>query len=155
VTGNDADRFNFKVPTIRNVEYTYPYFHDGQAKTLEESVDIMGQLQLGRHYTEEEIAKIVAFLKTLTGDMPDIKLPMLPPSSNETPRPDPFIAECEPVHLSADQYRVHATYARSVLRGSSFPREAYGQGIQRSTRSGCTTIPIPNRTTICFDVRTG
>ncbi|HRQ48008.1 MAG TPA: cytochrome-c peroxidase [Rhodocyclaceae bacterium] len=90
VTGNDADRFNFKVPTIRNVEYTYPYFHDGQAKTLEESVDIMGQLQLGRHYSDDEIAKIVAFLKTLTGDMPDIKLPMLPPSSNETPRPDPF-----------------------------------------------------------------
>jgi len=90
VTGKDADRFTFKVPTIRNVEYTYPYFHDGQAKTLEESVDIMGQLQLGRYYTEEEIAKIVAFLKTLTGDMPQMQLPMLPPSSNETPRPDPF-----------------------------------------------------------------
>lgn len=90
VTGNDADRFSFKVPTIRNVEYTYPYFHDGQAKTLEESVDIMGQLQLGRYYTEEEIDKIVAFLKTLTGDMPQIQLPILPPSSNETPRPDPF-----------------------------------------------------------------
>jgi cytochrome c peroxidase len=90
VTGDDADRFTFKVPTIRNVEYTYPYFHDGQAKTLEESVDIMGQLQLGRHYTDEEIDKIVAFLKTLTGDMPQILLPILPPSSNETPRPDPF-----------------------------------------------------------------
>jgi len=90
VTGDDADRFSFKVPTIRNVEYTYPYFHDGQAKTLEESVDIMGQLQLGRHYTDEEIDKIVAFLKTLTGDMPQIQLPILPPSSNETPRPDPF-----------------------------------------------------------------
>jgi len=90
VTGDDADRFTFKVPTIRNVEYTYPYFHDGQAKTLEESVEIMGQLQLGRHYTDEEIDKIVAFLKTLTGDMPQIQLPILPPSSNETPRPDPF-----------------------------------------------------------------
>jgi len=90
ITGNDADRFNFKVPTLRNVEYTYPYFHDGQAKTLEEAVDIMGQIQLGRHYTQDEIAKVVAFLKTLTGDMPQITLPMLPPSSNATPRPDPF-----------------------------------------------------------------
>lgn len=90
ITGDDADRFSFKVPTLRNVEYTYPYFHDGQAKTLEESVDIMGQIQLGRHYTEEEIDKVVAFLKTLTGDMPSLTLPMLPPSSNDTPRPNPF-----------------------------------------------------------------
>ena len=90
ITGNDADRFSFKVPTLRNVEYTYPYFHDGQAKTLEEATDIMGQIQLGRHYTEEEIDKIVAFMKTLTGDMPQLMLPMLPPSSNDTPRPDPF-----------------------------------------------------------------
>nr|MBL8454810.1 c-type cytochrome [Zoogloeaceae bacterium] len=90
ITGEDADRFTFKVPTLRNVEYTYPYFHDGQAKTLEESVDIMGQLQLGRHYTGEEIGKIVAFLKTLSGDMPQMMLPMMPPSSNDTPRPEPF-----------------------------------------------------------------
>jgi cytochrome c peroxidase len=90
VTGNDADRFNFKVPTLRNVELTYPYFHDGQAKTLEEAVDIMGQLQLGRYYSQDEIAHIVAFLKTLTGDQPQITLPILPPSSNATPRPDPF-----------------------------------------------------------------
>ncbi len=90
ITGDDADRFSFKVPTLRNVEYTYPYFHDGQANTLEESVDIMGQIQLGRHYTEEEIDKIVAFLKTLNGDMPNLTLPILPPSSNDTPRPNPF-----------------------------------------------------------------
>lgn len=90
ITGEDADRFTFKVPTLRNVEYTYPYFHDGQAKTLEESVDIMGQLQLGRHYSGEEIGKIVAFLKTLSGDMPQMMLPMMPPSSNDTPRPEPF-----------------------------------------------------------------
>ncbi len=90
VTGNDADRFNFKVPTLRNVEMTYPYFHDGQARTLEEAVDIMGQLQLGRHYSEVEIGQIVAFLKTLTGEQPQIMVPILPPSSNATPRPDPF-----------------------------------------------------------------
>ena len=90
VTGVDADRFNFKVPTLRNVELTYPYFHDGEARTLEEAVDIMGRLQLGRTYSEGEIGSIVAFLKTLTGELPQIAMPILPPSSNETPRPDPF-----------------------------------------------------------------
>lgn len=90
VTGEDADRFNFKVPTLRNVEMTYPYFHDGEAATLEEAVDVMGRLQLGRRYSEGEIGNIVAFLKTLTGAQPRLTLPILPPSSNATPRPDPF-----------------------------------------------------------------
>ncbi|RFA29388.1 cytochrome C biogenesis protein CcsA [Alkalilimnicola ehrlichii] len=90
VTGKDADRFSFKVPSLRNVELTYPYFHDGAADTLEEAVDIMGRLQLGRVYTEEETAQIVAFLKTLTGEQPRIQLPILPPSGPTTPRPQPF-----------------------------------------------------------------
>lgn len=90
VTGKDADRFMFKVPTLRNVELTYPYFHDGAAATLEEAVDTMGRLQLGRTFSKEENAKIVAFLKTLTGKQPEFKLPILPPSTNETPRPKPF-----------------------------------------------------------------
>ncbi|MFO8153149.1 cytochrome-c peroxidase [Thioalkalivibrio sp.] len=90
VTGKDADRFSFKVPTLRNVEYTYPYFHDGEARTLEEATDIMGRLQLGRVYEEQEIDQIVAFLKTLTGEMPEVTLPILPPSSNVTPAPDPY-----------------------------------------------------------------
>ena len=90
VTGKDADRFNFKVPTLRNVELTYPYFHDGEAATLEQAVDTMGRLQLGKQFTADENASIVAFLKTLTGDQPAFKLPQLPPSSNTTPRPKPF-----------------------------------------------------------------
>lgn len=90
VTGKDADRFMFKVPTLRNVELTYPYFHDGAAATLEDAVDTMGRLQLGRTFSKEENAKIVAFLKTLTGKQPEFKLPILPPSTNETPRPKPF-----------------------------------------------------------------
>jgi cytochrome c peroxidase len=90
VTGKDADRMNFKVPTLRNVEMTYPYFHDGAANTLTEAVDIMGRLQLGKKYTKEENAKIVAFLKTLTGDQPAFALPILPPSTDKTPRPTPF-----------------------------------------------------------------
>lgn len=90
VTGKDADRFNFKVPTLRNVELTYPYFHDGEAETLAEAVDVMGRLQLGRTFTDKENAAIVAFLKTLTGDQPNFALPILPPSTDATPRPTPF-----------------------------------------------------------------
>ena len=90
VTGNDADRFRFKVPTLRNVELTYPYFHDGEAATLSQAVDIMGRLQLGRKFTPEEDAQIVVFLKTLTGDQPAFDLPILPPSTDKTPRPTPF-----------------------------------------------------------------
>lgn len=90
VTGVDADRFSFKVPTLRNVELTYPYFHDGAVNTLTEAVDIMGRLQLGRHFSDEENANIVAFLKTLTGEQPEIVLPILPPSQDNTPRPIPF-----------------------------------------------------------------
>ena len=90
VTGKEIDRFSFKVPTLRNVEMTYPYFHDGAADTLTQAVDVMGRLQLGRTFAPEENAKIVAFLKTLTGDQPSFTLPILPPSSDATPRPTPF-----------------------------------------------------------------
>jgi cytochrome c peroxidase len=93
VTGKDDDRFNFKVPTLRNVELTYPYFHDGAANTLPEAVDIMGRLQLGKTFTKDENAKVVAFLKTLTGDQPSFALPILPPSSDKTPRPQPFASK--------------------------------------------------------------
>ena len=90
VTKDEADRFNFKVPTLRNVELTYPYFHDGEAATLTQAVQTMGRVQLGKAFTADETAKIVAFLKTLTGDQPSFKLPLLPPSSDATPRPAPF-----------------------------------------------------------------
>ncbi|MBB5048814.1 cytochrome c peroxidase [Rhodopseudomonas rhenobacensis] len=90
VTKAEADRFNFKVPTLRNVELTYPYFHDGEAATLTEAVETMGRIQLGKTFTPEENSKIVAFLKTLTGDQPDFKLPILPPSTDKTTPPKPF-----------------------------------------------------------------
>lgn len=90
LTGIDADRFKFKVPTLRNIELTYPYFHDGEAETLHEAVDIMGRLQLGRKFTGEENEKIVAYLKSLTGDQPSFILPILPPSTDSTPKPKPF-----------------------------------------------------------------
>ncbi|MBL8572314.1 MAG: cytochrome C biogenesis protein CcsA, partial [Hyphomicrobiaceae bacterium] len=90
VTKEEADRFNFKVPTLRNVEMTYPYFHDGEAATLTQAVDVMGRIQLGKKFTDKENAQIVAFLKSMTGDQPDFKLPILPPSTDKTPVPKPF-----------------------------------------------------------------
>ena len=90
VTGKDADRFKFKVPTLRNVEMTYPYFHDGAAKTLSDAVETMGRIQLGKKFSNKENAEIVAFLKTLTGDQPSFLLPILPPSTDKTPPPKPF-----------------------------------------------------------------
>ncbi len=90
VTGKDADRFKFKVPTLRNVELTYPYFHDGEAQTLTEAVDTMGRIQLGKKFSAKENAQVVAFLKTLTGDQPSFQLPILPPSTEKTPVPKPF-----------------------------------------------------------------
>lgn len=90
VTGKDADRFKFKVPTLRNVEMTYPYFHDGEAATLTEAVEVMGRLQLGRNFEKADIDQMVAFLTTLTGEQPSFVLPILPPSTDQTPRPVPF-----------------------------------------------------------------
>ncbi len=90
ISGRDQDRMTFKVPMLRNVELTYPYFHDGAVWSLEESVAIMGDLQLGKRYTEQEIKDITAFLKTLTGDQPKIEYPVLPPSGPNTPKFDPW-----------------------------------------------------------------
>lgn len=90
VTGVSTDRMRFKVPVLRNVELTAPYFHDGKAKTLEEAVDTMVWVQLNRRFTAEGRDKVVAFLKTLTGKQPDFPLPQLPPSGPTTPQPQPF-----------------------------------------------------------------
>lgn len=90
ISGRDQDRMTFKVPMLRNIELTYPYFHDGAVWTLEESVQIMGDLQLGKRYTKQEIDDITAFLKTLTGDQPKIEYPVLPPSGPNTPKFDPW-----------------------------------------------------------------
>jgi cytochrome c peroxidase len=68
-TGLEADRFVFKVPSLRNVALTAPYLHDGSAKTLEEAVDVMFKYQLGRTPDPQDVAAIVKFLKTLTGEL--------------------------------------------------------------------------------------
>jgi cytochrome c peroxidase len=88
VTRDPADRMVFKVPILRNVELTAPYFHDGSRWTLAEAVDVMAEHQLGSTLTRTENAQLVAFLKTLTGDQPRVTYPVLPPSVPETPKPE-------------------------------------------------------------------
>jgi cytochrome c peroxidase len=68
VTGDEADRHVFKVPSLRNVALTAPYFHDGSVQTLEGAVDVMFRYQLGRTASSGDKAAIVAFLKTLSGE---------------------------------------------------------------------------------------
>ncbi len=68
VTGLERDRYKFKVPSLRNIELTYPYFHDGTAGTLEKSVQVMAKYQLGAELAQNEVDAITAYLKTLTGE---------------------------------------------------------------------------------------
>jgi cytochrome c peroxidase len=75
VTGRAEDRNVFKVPSLRNVALTAPYFHDGSAATLEEAVAIMGRYQLGRELTRDETTALVAFLNSLTGERPAVLQP--------------------------------------------------------------------------------
>lgn len=78
VTEDPGDKYVFRVSPLRNVELTYPYFHDGSAATLEEAVSVMGQSQSNRTFNDEEIEQMVAFLKTLTGEFPTVTHPSLP-----------------------------------------------------------------------------
>jgi cytochrome c peroxidase len=70
VTHNEADRFVFRVPSLRNVARTAPYLHDGTQKTLPEAVQVMAKYQLGRNLDDEQVAQIVAFLESLSGPDP-------------------------------------------------------------------------------------
>ena len=70
VTKRENDKGYFKVPTLRNIAQTAPYFHDGRTSDLSEAVRLMANYQLGRKLSDEEVKKIVAFLKTLSGKLP-------------------------------------------------------------------------------------
>ena len=91
VTGNPNDEFAFKVPVLRNVELTAPYFHTGKVWDLDASVAVMGEAQLGKEFTESELAQITTFLGSLTGDQPDVDYPVLPVHTADTPQPDPWV----------------------------------------------------------------
>ncbi len=90
VTKKESDMYVFKVPSLRNVARTYPYFHDGSVWDLRKAVRIMAKVQLNKELTDEQIDYIVAFLRSLTGEIPKeaLELPVLPPSTDETPKPD-------------------------------------------------------------------
>ncbi len=88
VTKDEKDKYVFKVPLLRNIALTAPYFHDASAWSLSEAVSVMAAYQLGVTITADETGKIVAFLQTLTGDQPSIVFPILPPSGANTPKPN-------------------------------------------------------------------
>jgi cytochrome c peroxidase len=89
VTQASGDKMMFKVPTLRNVSETGPYFHDGSAATLEQAVSMMARYQLGLELQADEVAAIVSWLGSLRGELPKdlIQAPPLPPSTNATPGP--------------------------------------------------------------------
>ncbi len=89
VTGDEADAYVFKVPSLRNVALTRPYFHSGAVWELEEAVRIMARSQLGAALADDEVRAITAFLESLTGRQPEVAYPVLPPSADWSLRPDP------------------------------------------------------------------
>lgn len=89
VTKGDNDWLYFKVAQLRNVAMTGPYFHNGSVATLQAAVSEMAQYQLGKKLSGEQVESIVAWLKSLTGELPVdyIKEPQLPNSTSRTPKP--------------------------------------------------------------------
>jgi len=89
ITKNLSDKYVYKVPGLRNVDVTGPYFHTGAVWDLRKAVAVMGEVQLGQKLNDGEIDKITAFLKSLTGRQQEVTLPILPPSVASTPRLQP------------------------------------------------------------------
>lgn len=87
ITGKSSDDYFFKVPTLRNIARTAPYFHTGSEQDLAKVVDVMAKAQLGQTLTGPETDQIVAFLGALTGDQPHIESPQLPASDAKSPLP--------------------------------------------------------------------
>lgn len=91
VSKQETDKMMFKVPNLRDVTKTGPYLHDGSVDKLDKVIKDMGDYQLGKQLTDEQVTSITAFLKTLDSDIPaDVsKAPTLPKSTAKTPKPDP------------------------------------------------------------------
>ncbi len=83
VTKAQADQLVFKVPSLRNVDQTWPYFHDGSVERLDDAIRMMAHYQLGKELSDEQVASIRGWLKTLTGEVnrPYVDEPVLPPSA--------------------------------------------------------------------------
>lgn len=87
VTETVGDQYVFKVPQLRNIALTAPYFHSGRAWDLAQSVAVMAASQIGAPVNADEAGKIVAFLDSLTGEQPRVVYPVLPPAVGPAPRP--------------------------------------------------------------------
>lgn len=85
VTKSEDDKYFFKVPGLRNIQKTYPYLHDGSLDDLGKTVSMMSEYQLGRTLSDDEVGSIVAFLGTLTGEIPAelVAKPQLPAAPSE------------------------------------------------------------------------
>jgi cytochrome c peroxidase len=77
-TKNEADAHMWRVPTLRNLEYTAPYMHNGMVKSMEEAVRLMGKTQLNQDLSDDQVQDIVAFLGSLSGEFPEQTMPRLP-----------------------------------------------------------------------------
>lgn len=77
VTRDETDRRMWRVPVLRNVALTAPYFHNGQVKTLEEAIRVMGTTQLGKELSQQQLADIAAFLHSVSGRFPEQRFPKL------------------------------------------------------------------------------
>ncbi len=87
VTATADDEYVFRAAPLRNIAVTAPYFHSGKVWDLRVAVQIMAESQLGEALTDMETDQIVAFLESLTGEMPDVTVPVLPAETATTPRP--------------------------------------------------------------------
>jgi cytochrome c peroxidase len=89
VTHKGGDKLYFKVPSLRNITKTGPYFHNGKVSNIDDAVKLMSEHQLGRPLSAADIHSIVTWLNTLTGDIPQdyVREPKLPPSTEKTPKP--------------------------------------------------------------------
>jgi cytochrome c peroxidase len=83
-TKNEDDKHLFKVPTLRNIALTAPYFHNGKVKTLHEAITVMAKVQLNKELTSQQTDDIQAFLGALTGEFPKLEMPRLPGYANTT-----------------------------------------------------------------------
>ena len=88
VTKTASDEYVFKVPTLRNIALTPPYFHTGKSWDLKQAIGVMASSQLGQDLSDSEITSIAAFMLSLTGEQPQVAYPILPPSTVNTPRPE-------------------------------------------------------------------
>lgn len=84
VTKNKNDMFMFRVPTLRNIALTAPYFHNGAVNSLDEAVKVMAKTQLNRDLSANEVSALVTFLNSLTGTIPKQTMPVLPAIVNTT-----------------------------------------------------------------------